>query len=118
MVLLAAFEEVECPLNVDLTVGERSYDGWSDPSERCQMHHQVDRLLLEQALQQLVITNIALPAHQTCGSSRCGQQPAYVLLFNGGGIESIEIIQACHPMPLCPQTRAQVRPYKPCPSCY
>ena len=118
MVLPTTFEEVERALDVDLTIGKRSFDGGADTSQGCQMNHQLNRLLLEQALEQLVLTDIALPAYYASGCSHHGEQPLDILLLHSRGIKIIEIIQACYPVPLCPQSRTEMRPNKSCSSCY
>jgi hypothetical protein len=118
VVLPTTFEKVERALDVDFTIGKRSFDGGTDTSQRCEMNHQINRLLLEEALQQLVLTHIALPAYDASSCPHHGEQPMDIRLFHSRSIKIIEIIQACHSVPLCSQMSTQVRPNKPCSSCY
>ena len=79
------------------------------------MDDQIDRLLLEEALQQRMVTDVALAAYHASGCPCHAQQPADILLFDNRGIKIIEIIQARHPMSLGPQTCAEMRPDKASP---
>src|SRR5215467_5100711 len=118
MVQAATFQEAERTLDVYLTVGERSFDRGTHPGHGRQMDHQIDGLLLEKALQQRIITDIALSAYYAFSCPRHGQQPAHMLLFDSRGIKIIEIFQARHPMSFGPQASAEMRPDKASPACY
>src|SRR5882724_11576339 len=109
MVLPTTFEEVERALDIDLTVGKWSFDGGADTSQGCQMNHQINRFLLEQALEQLVLTDITLPAYDAPGCPHHCDQPLDILLLHRRGIKIIETIQACYPVPLCAQARTEMR---------
>src|SRR5215470_11894294 len=118
MVHAATFQEVERTLDVHLTISERSFDRGTHPGHGREVDHQIDGLLLEKALQQRIITDIALSAYYAFSCPRHGQQPAHMLLFDSRGIKIIEIFQARHPMSLGPQTCAEMRPNKASPACY
>src|SRR5262249_60437156 len=82
------------------------------------MDDQSDRLLLEETLQQRMVSDVALAAYHAFSCPRHGQQVVDILLLNSRRIKTIEIIQARHPVSLGPQTCAEMRPDKACPSCY
>src|SRR5262245_50503420 len=63
VVRAATFQEVERTLDVHFTVGERSFDRGTHPSHSGEMDDQIDRLLLEEPLQQRMVPDVALPAY-------------------------------------------------------
>jgi hypothetical protein len=81
------------------------------------MDHQIDRPLLEEAMEQRMVTDVALSAYHAPGGPSHRQQALHMLLFDGRGIKIIEIVQARHPMSLSPQSCAEMRPDKPSSAC-
>src|SRR5947209_11555126 len=118
MVRAATFQEVERPLDVHLTIGEGSFDRGPHTSHGCEMDHQIDRLLLEETMQQRLVPDVALVAYHASSCPRHGQQALDILLLDSRSVKIVEIIQTRHPMSLGPQTRAEMRPDKACPACY
>src|SRR5207244_6252654 len=118
MVRAATFQEVERTLDAHLTVGEGSFNRGPHTSHGCEMDHQIDRLFLEETMQQLMVPDVALVAYHASGCPRHGQQALDMLLLDSRRTKIIDIIPPRHPMLLGPQTRAELRPDTACPSCY
>jgi hypothetical protein len=102
VVRTAAFQQVERPLDVDFTIQQGSFDRRTHTRHGGKMDHQIDRLFLEEALEQCLVTNVPLSAYHAPGGPRHGQQALHMLLFDCRGIKIIEIIQARYSMALSP----------------
>jgi hypothetical protein len=66
----AAFQEVESTMDVHLTVGEGALDRGTHTGHGGEMDNQIDKLFLEEALQQRKILDVAWSAAQASGCLR------------------------------------------------
>ena len=118
VVRTAAFQKVERPLDVHLTIDQGSCDRRTHARHGCEMDHQIDRLFLEEALEQRIVADVALSTAHTSSGPPHAQQALHMRLFDCRGIEIIEIIQTRDPMSLSPQPRTEMRPDKASSTCH
>ena len=84
------FEQIERPLDVDLTVEQWLFNRWPDTSTCRQVDDDIYGFVLEETPQKLVVTDITLAKDEMRGCG--GQRLLHILLFYGRRIKVVEIV--------------------------
>ena len=96
--LLGGIEKIEGSQEIHLEIEMRVFDGDAHPGHRGQMHHGVESVLVEQAVQERGIPNVSrneLPLARVVGG---GLHLGQVRAFAGGVVGGVQIVESDHPV--------------------